>query len=81
MIQPRARSYASFSTPNDGPCGTLEKQQTHFLAELGSVTRVHWHVIKGQPLANCTLSISPGSNNQDDFRILRPRDDSANLDG
>lgn len=32
-------------------------------------------------MANCTLAISPGSNLQEDFRLLRPRDGSANLDG
>jgi hypothetical protein len=32
-------------------------------------------------MANCTLHISAGSNAIEDFRLLRPRDGSANLDG
>ena len=81
MIQPKTRSYSSFSNINDGPCGPALKEQTHFLAEVGAVTRFHWHTLKGHPLANCTLSISPGSTEITDFKTIRPRDDSANIDG
>ena len=36
---------------------------------------------KGHIMANCTVSISTGSDMLDDFRLLRPHDGSANLDG
>lgn len=32
-------------------------------------------------MANCTISISTGSSVQEDFKLLRPHDSSANLDG
>jgi hypothetical protein len=81
VIQPRARSYESFSKSNEGPCGAQEKGPTHLMAQLGSVERFHWHTVKGHPMANCTIAISPGSANEADFRVLRPRDGSSNLDG
>ena len=54
---------------------------THYLAEMGEVTRFHWHTLKGHPQANCTMHISPGSTEIMDFKMIRPRDDSANIDG
>jgi hypothetical protein len=80
MIQPKSRSYDNYAI-NLEPCGTPDKEATHYMTEVGRIERFYWHTIKGQPHANCTMSISTGGDNVQDFRLLRPRDDSADLDG
>ena len=32
-------------------------------------------------MANCTIHISPGSVEAQDYKLIRPRDESANIDG
>ena len=82
LLEPMARSYESRSVGNKAPCGNTEKGTTHFLTQAGSRNYFQWRTLKSHETANCTVKISTGFDDFDtDFKVLRPRDDSADAEG
>ena len=76
-----ARSYESRSVGNKAPCGNTEKGTTHFLTQAGSRNYFQWRTLKSHETANCTVKISTGFDDFDTgFKVLRPRDDSADAE-
>ena len=69
------------SNGNEEPCGSAPRSEIHFMASSGSKNFFQWRVLKAHPSANCTLALSEGSPFAHDFKLLRPRDDSADRDG
>lgn len=80
MLEPRIRSFSERNMPNNQPCGTPEKGQTHYLAEPGSRNYFQWRVLKASHNANCTVRFGTGLD-ENEFEVLRPRDGSADATG
>ena len=81
MLEPRGRISENRGSVNKGPCGGTEKGNTHYLAASGSRNYIQWKVLKAHKAANCTVRLSTGSENEKDFQVMRPRDDSADWNG
>lgn len=65
--------------PNKGPCGGAERGELRYLASSGSRNYFQWKTVKAHKSANCTVSVSTGS--ELNFKTLWPRDESADFDG
>ena len=57
------------------------KGPIHFMASAGSRNFINWKTVKTHKNSNCTLSLSTGSENIQDFKVLQPRDNSADWQG
>lgn len=80
MLEPRARP-GDRGFNNTAPCGGTERGAIHFMATTDSRNYIQWKTVKSHKTANCTVRISQGSMHEQDFKVLMPRDDSANHDG
>lgn len=82
MLDPMPRSYGQRHAGNKAPCGKAEKTHIHYLTQSGSRNYFHWRTLKAHDNSNCTVRISTGFEEFDsDFKVLRPRDDSADITG
>ena len=81
MLEPRARPSDNRGAGNKGPCGGTVKGKLHYMAAAGSRNYIQWKTVKSHKTAVCQLKLSMGSENELDFKVLRPRDDSADREG
>ena len=52
------------------------------MAAANSRNYIQWKTLKAHKSANCTVRLSAGSEDERDFKVLRPRDDSgSNMEG
>ena len=51
------------------------------MAATGSRNYFQWKTVKAHKTANCTIRLSTGSEHEQDFKILRPRDGSNDYEG
>ena len=80
MIEPKSRTFSNTSIVNSPPCGGAEKTFTHYLAKPGSRNYIQWKVL--HPVSNGTCIVRVGEGlDESEFKILKPRDGSANSDG
>ena len=81
MLEPRARLADNRGAGNHAPCGGVERGHIHYLSQAGSRNYIQWKTLKSHQFANCTVRISTGGEKENDFQVLRPRDESADFDG
>mmetsp|Transcript_43586 Transcript_43586/g.57735 ORF Transcript_43586/g.57735 Transcript_43586/m.57735 type:complete len:144 (+) Transcript_43586:692-1123(+) len=81
LLEPRARHADNRGNGNKGPCGGIERGSTHYMAQSGSRNYIQWKTLKSHQYANCTVKLSTGGEHEQDFTVLRPRDNSADYDG
>ena len=80
IILPIRRKGTSQSKLNEGPCGGIERKKANTLTMSGSVLNVVWETISPVKSGNCTVSLSYGFENQENFTVLFPKD-NHNPDG
>mmetsp|Transcript_3537 Transcript_3537/g.3475 ORF Transcript_3537/g.3475 Transcript_3537/m.3475 type:complete len:176 (+) Transcript_3537:399-926(+) len=78
LLAPKMRLNSNTSTPNEAPCGGLEKQPVHYMTRNGSRNYVQWRVYHPSPNATCTMRL--GSTDER-LKVLYPRDGSADIYG
>lgn len=82
LLEPRSRFYETRANPNYGPCGGAERAEAHYLTSTGKRNYFQWKTLKSHDSANCTIKLSTGFEDfENDFKVLRPRDDSGDADG
>lgn len=81
LLEPRARLSENRGIANKQPCGGTLKGPIHFMAAAGSRNFINWKTVKAHKSSNCTVSLSTGSENIQDFKVLQPRDNSADWQG
>ena len=78
LLEPRARNSDNRGYGNSGPCGGTEKSSLHYMAAANSRNYIQWKTLKAHKTANCTVRLSQGSEEEQAFKVLLPRDGSAN---
>jgi hypothetical protein len=66
---------------NVAPCGGIAKMKTGTLANSQSLINMIWEVRVPAQHGNCTVKISPGLDNETNFKTLLPADGTANAKG
>jgi len=67
LLEPRARLSDNRGNANKGPCGGVERGNIHYLSQSGSRNYVQWKTLKSHLYSNCTVRISTGGENENDF--------------
>lgn len=81
LLEPRGRTSSVRGQPNKGPCGDTPRGNLHYMAASGSRNYFQWKTVKAHKTANCTIRLSTGSEHEQDFKVLRPRDGSNDYEG
>ena len=63
------------------PCGGIEKKQANTLTNKGSSINFIWEILVPENSGNCTVKISNGIQDKDNFKLLKPVDGNINKDG
>jgi hypothetical protein len=64
-----------------GPCGGVTKKNANTLTTKGSSVNFIWEIIVPENSGNCTVKISKGLQDNEDFQVLKPIDGEINSDG
>ena len=64
-----------------GPCGGITKKNANTLTTKGSSINFIWEILVPENSGNCTVKISKGLQDNEDFQLLKPIDGEINSDG
>ena len=81
VVLPIRRVGTSNSKMGEGPCGGIEKKPANTLTTKGSSINLIWEILVPENSGNCTVRISNGLQEIEDFQILEPIDGKINEDG
>ena len=81
VILPIRRMGTSNSKMGVGPCGGIKKKSANTLTTKGSKINFIWEIIVPEYSGNCTVKISNGMQEIEDFRLLTPVNEKVNKDG
>ena len=81
VLLPIRRMGTSNMQIGDGPCGGIEKKASNTLTTKGSTINFIWEILVPENSGNCTVKISNGLQNEENFELLKPVDGKVNLDG
>ena len=81
VVLPIRRMGTSNMLIGDGPCGGIEKKAANTLTTKGSTINFVWEVLVPENSGNCTVKISNGRQDEEDFKLLEPINGEINDDG
>ena len=81
VLLPIRRAGTSNTEFGEGPCGGIEKKSANTLTTKGSSINFIWEIMVPENSGNCTVKISNGLQEEDNFQILEPVDGKVNEDG
>ena len=81
VLLPIRRIGTSNTQMNEGPCGGIEKKEANTLTTKGSSINFIWEILVPENSGNCTVKISNGLQNNDNFVLLKPLNEEINEDG
>ncbi len=81
VLLPICRIGTSNTQMNEGPCGGIEKKEANTLTTKGSSINFIWEILVPEKSGNCTVKISNGLQNNDNFVLLKPLNEEINEDG
>ena len=81
VLLPIRRIGTSNSEIGVGPCGGVDKKSANTLTTKGSSINVIWEILVPENTGNCTVKISNGLQDEDQFILLKPVDGKVNEDG
>ena len=81
VLLPIRRIGTSNMQMGEGPCGGIEKKQANTLTTKGSSINFIWEILVPENSGNCTVKISNGLQDNDNFILLKPLNEEINEDG
>ena len=81
VLLPIRRMGTSNMQIGDGPCGGIEKKASNTLTTKGATINFIWEIMVPENSGNCTVKISNGLQNEENFILLKPVDGEVNEDG
>ena len=81
VLMPIRRIGTSNMEIGQGPCGGVEKKLANTLTNKGSTINVVWEILVPENKGNCTVKISSGQQNEENFKLLQPTEGKINQDG
>ena len=81
VLLPTKRRGTSSMQMGEGPCGGVEKKSSNTLTNKGSLINFIWEILVPENSGNCTVKISNGRQDNEDFKLLEPIDGEINKDG
>jgi hypothetical protein len=81
VLLPIRRIGTSNMKIGEGPCGGIEKKKANTLTNKSSLINVIWQILVPENTGNCTVKISNGLQNNDNFVLLKPLNEEINEDG
>ena len=81
VLLPVRRIGTSNMEMGEGPCGGIEKKSANTLTTKGSSINFIWEILVPENTGNCTVKISNGLQDEDQFKLLKPVEGEINEDG
>ena len=81
VLLPIRRSGSSNIQVGVGPCGGIEKKSANTLTTKGSSINFIWKILVPENSGNCTVKISNGLQDIENFKLLEPIEGKLNEDG
>ena len=81
VVLPIRRVGTSNSEIGTGPCGGIEKKSANTLTTKGSSINIIWEILVPENSGNCTVKISNGLQDIENFKLLEPIEGKLNEDG
>ena len=81
VLLPIRRMGTSNMQIGEGPCGGIEKKASNTLTTKGSTINFIWEILVPENSGNCTVKISNGLQNEENFELLKPVDGEVYHDG
>ena len=81
VLLPIRRIGTSNAQLGEGPCGGVEKKSANTLTTKGSSVTFIWEVLVPESSGNCTVKISNGLQDEENFILLKPLNEKVNEDG
>ena len=81
VLLPIRRIGTSNMQMGEGPCGGIEKKSANTLTTKGASVNFIWEIVVPENSGNCTVKISNGLQNEEDFVLLKPLNEKVNQDG
>ena len=81
VLLPIRRIGTSNMQMGEGPCGGIEKKEANTLTTKGSSINFIWEILVPENSGNCTVRISNGLQDNDNFILLKPLNEEINEDG
>ena len=81
VLLPIRRMGTSNMLIGNGPCGGIEKKSSNTLTTKGSTINFIWEILVPENSGNCTVKISNGKQDEEDFKLLEPINGEVNEDG
>ena len=81
VLLPIRRMGTSNMKMGEGPCGGIEKKASNTLTTKGSTINFIWEILVPENSGNCTVKISNGLQNEENFELLKPVDGEVYDDG
>ena len=81
VLLPIRRIGTSNMQMGEGPCGGIEKKEANTLTTKGSSINFIWEILVPENSGNCTVKISNGLQDNDNFILLKPLNEEINEDG
>jgi len=81
VLLPIRRMGTSNMQIGDGPCGGIDKKASNTLTTKGATINFIWEIMVPENSGNCTVKISNGLQNEENFKLLKPVEGEVNEDG
>ena len=81
VLLPIRRIGTSNMQIGEGPCGGIKKKSSNTLTTKGSTISFIWEIIVPENSGNCTVKISKGLQDEENFKLLKPADGKIYSDG
>ena len=81
VLLPIRRMGTSNMQIGEGPCGGIEKKASNTLTTKGSTINFIWEILVPENSGNCTVKISNGLQEEQNFKLLQPVDTEVYHDG
>ena len=81
VLLPIRRMGTSNMQIGDGPCGGIDKKASNTLTTKGAIINFIWEIMVPENSGNCTVKISNGLQNEENFKLLKPVEGEVNEDG
>ena len=81
VLLPIRRMGTSNMQMGEGPCGGVKKKEANTLTTKGSSINFIWEILVPENSGNCTVKISNGLQENENFKLLKPVNEEINEDG
>ena len=81
ILLPIRRIGTSNMQIGEGPCGGVEKKASNTLTTTGATINFIWEILVPENSGNCTVKISNGLQDEENFKLLKPVDGEVYEDG